>query len=61
VIAADAFVDEWHADLIYRLDRMLCIDLARAITRPGISPEEIAAIVHRFDLLRDNSDEEAVL
>jgi hypothetical protein len=60
MIGTDIFIDELRADLDYRLARMQCVDLARAITRPGISPEEIAAIIGRFDALRD-SDEEAVL
>jgi hypothetical protein len=57
MIAADAFVAELSVDLNYRLDRMRCIDLARAISCRGISEAEIVAVVHRFDILRDSDEE----
>jgi hypothetical protein len=59
VIDADIFVAELGADLIYRLDRMHVLDLARALSRRGLSEDKTADIIRRFDILRD-SDEEAV-
>lgn len=60
MIAADTFVDELRADLNYRLAKMRCIDLARAISRRGLSEEEIAGIIRRFDVLQDDGDGEMV-
>jgi hypothetical protein len=61
MIDANIFVAELCADTYHRLARMQCIDLARAITRRGISPEEVAAIVYRFDALRDSDGDEEVV
>ena len=55
MIDAD-IVDELHADLTYRLARMWCMDLTRALSRRGISGEEVDHIICRYDALRDSDE-----
>jgi len=62
MIDVDIFVEGLRADLNYRLDRMRCIDLAQAISRRGLSEDDVAHIIHRYDMLRvieDAGDEVA--
>jgi hypothetical protein len=54
---ADIFVDELHAELNRRLARMRFADLTRAVSRRGVSGEEVADILRRHDMLRVIEDD----
>jgi hypothetical protein len=54
LIAADLLA-EMGAAIDERLDLMRAVDFARAVTRKGVSAQEIIDLVHRHATLADES------
>jgi hypothetical protein len=52
---ADTFLADMSAALDERLDLMRAVDFARAVTRKGVSAQEIIDLVHRHAILADES------
>ena len=47
-------------DLDVFLDRMRLADLTKACSRPRLSAADVAALLHRYELSRDEAGEESV-
>jgi hypothetical protein len=59
-LAADLLA-EMGAVLDERLDQMRAVDFARAVTRKGISAQEIVDLVRRYDAVEEGAGDDSAL